>query len=54
MEEVSLNSGNISSHLVIGDGDEARSYADHMTKKVRFKERIDEQDIDMVVDSGSS
>ncbi|PPR87700.1 hypothetical protein GOBAR_AA32989 [Gossypium barbadense] len=54
IEGISLNPGNTSSHPVIDDGDKARSDADRTTEKVRFKEGNGEQDIDMVVVSGSS
>ncbi|KAA3459823.1 Retrovirus-related Pol polyprotein LINE-1 [Gossypium australe] len=54
MEEFSLNSGNIPSHLVIDVGDESQSDTDRTTKKVRFKEGNGDDDTDIMVDSGSS
>ncbi|PPS08671.1 hypothetical protein GOBAR_AA11970 [Gossypium barbadense] len=54
MEKLSLIPDNVSSTLAVGDGDGSRSDSDRMTKKVRFKEGIEEEDTKMVEDLGSS
>ncbi|KAG8494117.1 hypothetical protein CXB51_011857 [Gossypium anomalum] len=54
MEKLSLIPDNVSPPLAVGDGDGSRSNSDRMTKKVRFKDGIGEEDAEMVEDSGSS
>ncbi|KAK5838666.1 hypothetical protein PVK06_007401 [Gossypium arboreum] len=54
MEKLSLIPDNVSSTLAVGDGDGSRLDSDRMTKKVRFKEGIEEEDTEMVEDLGSS
>ncbi|KAG8499479.1 hypothetical protein CXB51_005945 [Gossypium anomalum] len=54
MEKLSLIPDNVSPPLAVGDGDGSRSDSDRMTKKVRFKDEIGEEDTEMMEDSGSS
>ncbi|KAH1114364.1 hypothetical protein J1N35_007742 [Gossypium stocksii] len=54
MEDFSLNSDSVSSHLGIEDGEGSRSEADRTTKKVRFKDGFGMEETNMMIDPDSS